>query len=141
RREPSVVARALQAAPRFVLHHGLGEERYDAMICVPIVARSDRLVGVVSVWAPTAGRFTPEHVRLAEWIAVVVAGAIENARLHATVSRRTRVLERMAEVSARTTSGLATGRLLDLTTELVREVGAADLAVLLVRDASGTDRM
>jgi GAF domain-containing protein len=140
-RQTYVVERGLHADPRFTLHGGLGEERYDAMICVPIVARSDRLVGVVSVWSPTAGRFTPEHVRLAEWIAVVVAGAIENARLHASVSRRTRVLERMAELAAMTTSGLATARLLDLTTELVREVGAADLAVLLVRDPSGTDRL
>ena len=140
-RETYVIERDLHADPRFMLHGGLGEERYDAMICVPIVSRSDRLVGVVSVWSPARDRFTPEHVRLAEWIAVVVAGAIENARLHATVSRRTRVLERMAELSAMTTSGLATARLLDLTTELVREVGAADLAVLLVRDASGTDRM
>src|SRR3954447_2543289 len=140
-RQTYVVERDLHADPRFVLHGGLGEERHDAMICVPIVARSDRLVGVVSVWSPTAGRFTAEHVRLAEWIAVVVAGAIENARLHASVSRRTRVLERMAEVGAMASSGLATARLLDLTTELVREVGAADLAVLLVRDPSGTDRL
>jgi GAF domain-containing protein len=140
-RQTYVVERDLHADPRFVLHGGLGEERYEAMVCVPIVARSDRLVGVVSVWSPTAGRFTSEHVRLAEWIAVVVAGAIENARLHASVSRRTRVLERMAELAAMTTSGLATARLLDLTTELVREVGAADLAVLLVRDPSGTDRL
>jgi GAF domain-containing protein len=140
-RETYVIEHDLHADPRFMLHGGLGEERYDAMICVPIVSRSDRLVGVVSVWSPARDRFTPEHVRLAEWIAVVVAGAIENARLHATMSRRTRVLERMAELSAMTTSGLATARLLDLTTELVREVGAADLAVLLVRDGSGTDRM
>ena len=85
-----------------MLHAGLGEERYDAMICVPIVSRSDRLVGVVSVWSASRDRFTADHVRLAEWIAVVVAGAIENARLHATMSRRTRVLERMAELSTMT---------------------------------------
>ena len=140
-RETYVIEHDLHADPRFMLHAGLGEERYDAMICVPIVSRSDRLVGVVSVWSASRDRFTADHVRLAEWIAVVVAGAIENARLHATMSRRTRVLERMAELSTMTTSGLATARLLDLTTEFVREVAAADLAVLLVRDASGTDRM
>ncbi len=140
-RQTYVVERDLHADPRFVLHAGLGEERYDALVCVPIVSRSERLIGVVSVWSTTGGRFTPDHVRLAEWIAVIVAGAIENAQLHASVSRRTRVLERMAELSAMTTSGLATARLLDVTTELAREVGAADLAVLLVRDPSGADRL
>jgi GAF domain-containing protein len=124
-----------------VLHAGLGEERYDAMICVPIVSRADRLVGVVSVWSPAADHFTGEHVRLAEWIAVVVASAIENAQLHASVSRRTQVLERMAELSAMTTSGLPAPRVLHLITELACEVAAADLAVMLVRDPSGTDRL
>lgn len=140
-RQTYVVERELHADPRFTLHAGLGEERYDALICVPIVSRADRLIGVVSVWSPRPDHFAAEHVRLAEWIAVVVAGAIENAQLHASVSRRTHVLERMAELSAMTTSDLATARLLDLTTEFAREVQAADLAVMLVRDPSGTDRL
>ena len=140
-RQTYVVERDLHADPRFVLRPELGEERYDSMICVPIVSRTDRLIGVVSVWAASGDHFSPEHVRLAEWIAVVVAGAIENAQLHASTSRRTRVLERMAELSSMTTSGLATARVLDLVTELAREVGVADLAVMLVGDPSGGDRL
>lgn len=140
-RQTYVVDGGLHTDPRFVLHPDLGEERYDAMIAVPIVSRSDRLIGVVSVWAATSGRFSDEHVRLAEWISVVVAGAIENAQLHASVSRRNRVLERMAELTTMTTSGLATVRLLDLVTELALEVGSADLAVLIVRDPTGTHRV
>ena len=140
-RQSYVITRDLHADPLFVLHAGLGEERYEAMICVPIVARSERLIGVVSVWSSTADHFTAEHRELAEWIAVVVAGAIENAQLHASVSRRSHVLERLAELSAMTTSGLATSRVLDLVTEFVREVEAADMAVMLVPDPSGADRL
>lgn len=140
-RQSYVIERGLHTDPHYVPRAELGEERYDSMICVPIISRLERLVGVVSVWATAGDHFTPEHVRLAEWIAVVVAGAIENAQLHASVTRRTRVLERMAELSAMTTSGLATARVLDLVTELAREVGAADLAVMLVGDLSGADRL
>jgi GAF domain-containing protein len=140
-RETYVIERGLHEDPHFALHVELGEERYESMICVPIVSRSERLIGVVSVWAVSGDHFSPEHVRLAEWIAVVVAGAIENAQLHASTSRRTRVLERMAELSTMTTSGLATGHVLDLVTELAREVGAADLALMLVGDPSGGDRL
>ncbi len=57
------------------------------------------------------------------------------------MSRRTHVLERLAELSAMTTSGLATARVLDLVTEFVREVEAADMAVMLVPDPSGADRL
>jgi GAF domain-containing protein len=140
-RQTYVIQHDLADDPRFVLRPELGEERYNSMLCVPIVARSERLIGVVSVWSPTRDRFTSEHVRLAEWIAVLVAGAIENAQLHASVTRRARVLERMAELSTMTTSGFAVGRELDLVTDFVREVGTADLAVMLVRDPSGTDRL
>jgi GAF domain-containing protein len=140
-RESCLVARELHDDPRYVLHTTLGEERYDGMLCVPILARAGRLIGVVSVWSSEPGRLTHEHMRLAEWIAVVVAGAIDNARLHASLARRAHVLERMAELSSLTTSGLATLRVLDLVTELVREVGAADMAVMLLRDPSGTDRV
>lgn len=140
-RETYVIQHDLLEDPRFMLRAELGEERYGSMICVPIVSRSDRLVGVVSVWSEARNRFTPEHIRLAEWIAVVVAGAIENARLHESVSRRTYVLERMADLSTMTTSGLAASRVLDLVTDFAREVGSADLAVMLVRDSSGTDRI
>ncbi len=51
------------------------------------------------------------------------------------------MLERLAELSAMTTSGLATSRVLDLVTEFVREVEAADMAVMLVPDPSGADRL
>lgn len=140
-RQTYVIQHDLLGDPRFVLRPELGEDRYGSMICVPIVSRSDRLVGVVSVWSEARDKFSTEHIRLAEWIAVVVAGAIENARLHASVSRRTHVLERMADLSSMTTSGLAASRVLDFVTEFAREVGAADLAVMLVRDSSGTDRI
>lgn len=140
-RQSYLIEHDLRTDPHYAVHAQLGEERYDAMLCVPIVSRSERLIGVVSVWSEAADRFTPEHVRLAEWIAVLVAGAIENAQLHASTSRRAHVLERMAELSTMTTSGLSTVRVLDLITEFVREVGTADLAVMLVRDASGTDRL
>jgi GAF domain-containing protein len=140
-RQSYIVERDLHNDPHFILRPELGEERYCALVCVPIVSRSERLIGVVSVWSEIPGRFTTEHVRLSEWIAVVVAGAIENAQLHASTSRRAHVLERMAELSTMTTSGLSTIRVLDLITEFVREVVAADLAVMLVRDPSGTDRL
>jgi putative methionine-R-sulfoxide reductase with GAF domain len=93
-RQSYAIERDPQADDHFALRPELGEERYDSMICVPIVSRSERLIGVVSVWSGDAGHFTPEHVRLAEWIAVVVAGAIENAQLHASITRRASVLER-----------------------------------------------
>lgn len=140
-REKYIIPKDLHDDPRYVRNPELGEDRYDGVICVPIISRSDRLLGVVSVWSTPSRPFRSEHVRLVEWIAVLVAGAVENAQMHASTKRRTDVLERMSELSRMATSNLASPRVLDLTTDLAQEVGVADLAVMLVEDASGSNRL
>ena len=50
-------------------------------ICVPLLA-SDQLIGLLSVSSKEPGRFTHEHLRLAESLALSAAVAIQNARLY-----------------------------------------------------------
>src|SRR5689334_13917121 len=45
-RQSYAIERDPQADDHFALRPELGEERYDSMICVPIVSRSERLIGV-----------------------------------------------------------------------------------------------
>ncbi|MGE0065878.1 MAG: GAF domain-containing protein [Solirubrobacterales bacterium] len=140
-REKYIVPQDLHVDPRYAHNAALEEDRYDGVICVPIISRSDRLIGVVSVWSTPTRPFRSEHVRLAEWIAVLVAGAVENALMHASTKRQTYVLERMSELSRMATSKLASPRVLDLTTDLAQDVGVADVAVMLIEDASGSNRL
>lgn len=50
-------------------------------ICIPLLA-SDHLIGLLSVSSKEPGRFTHEHLRLAESLALSAAVAIQNARLY-----------------------------------------------------------
>jgi GAF domain-containing protein len=50
-------------------------------ICIPLLA-SDHLIGMLSVSSKEPGRFTHEHLRLAESLALSAAVAIQNARLY-----------------------------------------------------------
>jgi PAS domain S-box-containing protein len=50
-------------------------------ICIPLLA-PDHLIGLLSVSSKEPGRFTHEHLRLAESLALSAAVAIQNARLY-----------------------------------------------------------
>jgi PAS domain S-box-containing protein len=50
-------------------------------ICIPLLA-SGHLIGLLSVSSKEPGRFTHEHLRLAESLALSAAVAIQNARLY-----------------------------------------------------------
>jgi GAF domain-containing protein len=129
------------ADPRSVFAAELGEDRYQSMLCVPISSRADRVTGVVSLWSETPAHFAAEHVRLAERIADLVAGALENARLYESTRRRSHVLDRMSELAAMTTSGLPVAGIIEPVTELACDVADADLSVLLLADLATGDRL
>jgi|KBSMisStaDraftv2_1062788.scaffolds.fasta_scaffold00251_21 PAS domain S-box-containing protein len=50
-------------------------------ICVPLSA-SQRILGLLSVGHSATGGLTPEHLRIAELLAIPAAAAIQNARLY-----------------------------------------------------------
>jgi GAF domain-containing protein len=55
--------------------------QFRSWIGVPLVA-SGRVLGVLSLGKKSAKAYTPEHLRLAECLAVPAAVAIQNARTH-----------------------------------------------------------
>ena len=61
---------------------GLDEDRFHSMLSVPIVTPLGHLVGVLNVHTRARREFTGADVELLRSVAGLVAGAIENARLH-----------------------------------------------------------
>jgi PAS domain S-box-containing protein len=58
-----------------------GHRHFRSWLCVPLVT-SDTLLGLLSLGDRQMDAFTPEHVRLAESLALHAAVAIQNARLY-----------------------------------------------------------
>ncbi|NLT06060.1 MAG: GAF domain-containing protein [Solirubrobacterales bacterium] len=111
------------------------------LACMPLVAPGDRLVGVLAVWAQPGQRLDRDRAAALERLAPAAAVALEQARRHATVTRRARALERVAEVAAMTTAGIPTARMLDFVTEVARDLVGAEVAVTLATDPAGGDRI
>jgi signal transduction histidine kinase len=85
------------ADPRYRYIPALRGEEYTSMVSVPIVTPLGHLVGVLNVHTRLRREFTAADVELLRSVAGLVAGAIENARLHRRLGEREEALERFAE--------------------------------------------
>ncbi|MGP8000143.1 MAG: GAF domain-containing protein [Streptosporangiaceae bacterium] len=95
--EPAVIVDNKTADPRYRYIPALRGEEFTSMLSVPVVTPSSHLVGVLNVHTRERREFTQADVDLLRSVAGLVAGAIENARLHRRLADREEALERFAE--------------------------------------------
>ncbi|MDQ3973938.1 MAG: GAF domain-containing sensor histidine kinase [Actinomycetota bacterium] len=95
--EPAVITDDKRSDPRYEYIPELRGEEFTSMASVPIVARPGHLVGVLNVHTRRRREFGESDVDLLRSVAGLMAGAIENARLHQRLAEREEALERFAE--------------------------------------------
>ncbi len=74
----------------------LQEERFQSMVAVPILSRSNETLGVIVLHTEAPREFTEETLKLLVHIASLVSGAIENAQLYQRERRRVDTLTRLS---------------------------------------------
>ena len=84
--------------PRFKFFHNLPEDRHQAFVSVPIMAKKE-VVGVINVQHKRPKRYRPDELALLSTIANQVGGAIENARLYEQMRRKALQVETLSQVS------------------------------------------
>ena len=95
--EPAVIVDDKTADPRYRYIPALRGEEFTSMASVPIVTPLGHLVGVLNVHTRLRREFTAADTELLRSVAGLVAGAIENARLHRRLAEREEALEQFAE--------------------------------------------
>jgi signal transduction histidine kinase len=100
RKEPAWIREGLLDDPRTKYVPELEEERFQSLVCVPIVGKDGNVIGVISSHTRAPREFTEAEVDVLVSSASLVAGAIENARLYAEIEEHNRELE--ARVARRT---------------------------------------
>ncbi|HEY5362513.1 MAG TPA: GAF domain-containing sensor histidine kinase [Streptosporangiaceae bacterium] len=95
--EPVVIVDNKTADSRYRYIPALRGEDYTSMVSVPVVTPLGHLVGVLNVHTRTRREFAPSDVHMLRSVAGLVAGAIENARLHHRLAEREEALEQFAE--------------------------------------------
>ncbi|MGH7254691.1 MAG: GAF domain-containing protein [Nitrospirales bacterium] len=100
--------------PRFKFFHNLPEDRYQAFVSVPIMAKKE-VTGVINVQHKRPRRYRPDELALLTTIANQVGGAIENARLYEEMRRKALQVETLSQVS----QTVASNRLIEDVLQLI----------------------
>ncbi len=135
-RQVGIITDHPQDDPRYLHVPDLNDERFQSVATVPVVGRSDQLLGVLTLHTRAPREFTDQDVTLLRAIAGLVAAAVENAQLHQRALRSVEVFRRLAELSRQLTSASSTARTLQLLAMTTRELLAGDLAAVLQLDES-----
>ena len=111
-RQVGIITDHPQDDPRYLHVPDLNDERFQSVATVPVVGRSDQLLGVLTLHTRAPREFTDQDVTLLRAIAGLVAAAVENAQLHQRALRSVEVFRRLAELSRQLTSASSTARTL-----------------------------
>jgi GAF domain-containing protein len=122
RREPAFIRENLLDDPRTKYVPELEEERFQSLLCVPILARDGGLIGVISAHTEAPREFTQPEVDFLVSSASLVAGAIENARLYEEMRTRVRELEQLTGLAEAIAESQTMDELLPAVAERAREL-------------------
>lgn len=127
--------------PRFKFFHNLPEDRYQAFVSVPIMAKKE-VVGVINVQHKRPKRYRPDELALLSTIANQVGGAIENARLYDQMRRKALQLETLSQVSETVASNRLIEDMLQLIVTMTAQMMNSKIcSIMLLDEPSGELRI
>jgi signal transduction protein with GAF and PtsI domain len=127
--------------PRFKFFHNLPEDRYQAFVSVPIMAKKE-VVGVINVQHKRPRRYQPDEIALLSTIANQVGGAIENARLYDQMQRKALQVETLSQVSETVASNRLIKDVLQLLVTMTAQMMNSKIcSIMLLDEASGELRI
>ncbi len=126
---------------RFKFFNNLPEDRYQAFVSVPILAKKE-VIGVINVQHKRSRRYREDELALLSTIANQVGGAIENARLYDQMKRKALQIETLSQVS----ETVASNRIIDdvlqlLVTMTAQMMGSKICSIMLLDAATGELRI
>jgi signal transduction protein with GAF and PtsI domain len=124
--------------PRFKFFHNLPEDRYQAFVSVPIMAKK-QVVGVINVQHKRPRRYRLDELALLSTIANQVAGAIENARLYDQMKRKALQLETLSQVSETVTSTRLIEDILQLIVTMTAQMMGSKICSIMLLDQSSRE--
>jgi signal transduction protein with GAF and PtsI domain len=133
--QPVAISRHASKDPRFKVFHTLPEDKYEAFLSVPIVAPTDRVIGVINVQHRKAHRHSESQMTLLSILGHQVGGAIENARLYQETALRSNQISTLAEVGQIIASGKYLEEVMQLIVNIIAKMMQARVCSIMLVDA------
>ncbi len=118
---------------RFKFFHNLPEDRYQAFVSVPILAKKE-VIGVINVQHKRPRRYREDELALLTTIANQVGGAIENARLYAEMRRKAIQVETLSQVSETVVSNRLLDDVLQLIVAMTAQMMSSKICSIMLLD-------
>jgi GAF domain-containing protein len=139
RNEPAFIRENAFDDPRMKYVPELEEERFQSMVAVPILAKSDDVIGVVVLHTEAPHEFDSDVLNFLVHTASLVAGAIENAQLYEETRTRVQALTTLTQLSQALAAVSLQGDLYDAVTRGARELLRADVCQIYRLDAEADE--
>ena len=140
--QPVFIPEKALADPRIKYFPELEEEKYQSLVSVPLIAKGQRVIGVIALHAEAPRVFSPQDAAFLLHVASLVAYAIENARLYERTRRSLRELEQLSQLGALIARAESVDDLLAVTVEqALGLLGAESLRVYLLEPSGDRLRM
>ena len=125
RREPAFIRENALDDPRTKYVAEFEEEKFQSLLAIPVVGRSDDVIGVITAHSAAPRDLSDDEVEFLVTSASLVASAIDNARLYEEAQLRVAELERLGELSEEIAGADALDELLDIVVANARPLLAA----------------
>jgi signal transduction protein with GAF and PtsI domain len=132
--KPVAIARHATKDSRFKVFHTLPEDKYEAFLSVPIIAPTDRVIGVINVQHRRSHKHSDREKTLLSIIGHQVGSAIENARLYQEAAHRSLQISTLAQVGQIIASGKYLEEVLQLIVRIIAEMMQARLCSIMLVD-------
>ena len=119
--------------PRFKVFHHLPEDRYQAFVSVPILAKTE-VIGVINVQHKRPRRYRDDELVLLTTIANQVGGAIENARLYTEMRRKAIQVDTLSQVSETVVSNRLLEDVLQLIVAMTAQMMNSKICSIMLLD-------
>ncbi|MDB5059402.1 MAG: hypothetical protein JWO59_2874, partial [Chloroflexi bacterium] len=130
--EPTMIPEGATSDPRFRYFAELEEERFQAMLTVPICGPDSTVVAVIAMHTVAPQEFTTEHVRIVAAMAPILGSAIESSRLYEQTSRKLGVLSILSTLGQEVRSGRSLEDALAALVATIGQATGADRCALLL---------
>jgi len=119
--------------PRFKSFTALAEDRYEAFLAVPILAK-DKIAGVMNIHHKKEHAYPEEQINLLFTISKYLGSAIENAVVYEEVNRKAKQLDLLSEVSRTIVSDYYLKEILQLIVTMTAQVMGSKICSIMLLD-------
>lgn len=132
-KKPVALAREAYKDPRFKRFTELAEDKYEALLAVPILTK-DEIIGVMNVHARKEHKFPESQTNLLFTISRYLGKAIENAIIYEEVKRKAKQLDLLSEISRTIVSDYYLKEILQLIVTMTAQVMGSKICSIMLLD-------